>query len=136
MAIPPAEDGRIAVSYDVMVPEADVLPGAGGMVHLYGLDFRKYRRYEDATWTTDLPRGVARYRKWLEHEKAAQRRMVAIVQEHCPETRGWREWPMFWAFVDPASSQETILTTVESPIAETAPAAPQRPALTRLRQHA
>ena len=50
---------------------------------------REYRTYEDATWVTDLPRGFERYAKWLDHEKAAQRQMLDMVHEHCPETRSW-----------------------------------------------
>ena len=118
MAMPPADDGRIAVGYDVLVPEEDALPGAQGTIRLLSPGFRKYRSYEDATWVSDLPRGFARYAKWLDHEKAAQRRMLAMVQEHCPETRHWSEWPVFWAFVDPGSSQDTVHFTIEHPAAE------------------
>ena len=93
MAMPPADDGRIAVGYDVLVPEEEILPGAQGTIRILSPGFRKYRTYEDATWVTDLPRGFARYVKWLDHEKAAQRQMLAMVQEHCPETRDWNGWP-------------------------------------------
>lgn len=122
MAMPPRDDGRIAVGYDVLVPEADVLPGAQGVVRILSPGFREYRSYEDATWATDLPRGFERYAKWLDHEKAAQREMLAMVQKHCPETRDWTRWPVFWAFVDPASSQETVHFTIQHP-KETAAAA-------------
>lgn len=115
MAMSPANDGRIAVGYDVLVPEEDVLPGAQGTIRLLAPGLREYRSYEDATWVSDLPRGFARYAKWLDHEKAAQRRMLAMVQEHCPETRHWSEWPVFWAFVDPGGSQDTVHFTIEHP---------------------
>ncbi|MCY4636509.1 MAG: hypothetical protein OXG04_18730 [Acidobacteria bacterium] len=116
MAMSPNDDGRIAVGYDVLVPEEDVLPGAQGHIRIIlSPGFREYRTYEDATWVTDLPRGFERYARWLDHEKAAQRQMLAMVQEHCPETRNWSEWPVFWAFVDPASSQDTVRFTIEHP---------------------
>ena len=115
MAMSPADDGKIAVGYDVLVPEEDVLPGAQGQIRLLGPKLREYRSYEDATWVTDLPRGFKRYAGWLDHEKAAQRQMLDMVQDHCPETRGWTEWPVFWAFVDPASSQDTVRFTIEHP---------------------
>ena len=115
MAMSPADDGTIAVAYDVLVPEEDGLPGAQGMIRLLGLELREYRTYEDATWVTDLPRGFQRYAKWLVHEKAAQRQMLAMVQEHCPETRGWTRWPVFWAFVDAASSQQTVRLSIDRP---------------------
>ena len=44
--------------------------------------------------------------------------MLAMVQEHCPETRDWNGWPVFWAFVDPGSSQDTVHFTIEHPAAE------------------
>ena len=115
MAMPPREDGQIAVGYDVLVPEEDVLHGAQGMIRLMGPELREYRRYEDATWVTDLPRSFERYEKWLDHEKAAQREMLAMVQKHCPETRGWTRWPFLWAHVDPDASQETVRFTIEDP---------------------
>ena len=114
MAMPPANDGTIAVGYDVLVPEEDVLPGAQGMIRIVGPKLREYRRYEDATWVTNLPRSFERYAKWLDHEKAAQREMLAMVQKHCPETRGWTHWPVFWAYVEPGSSQETIHFSIET----------------------
>ncbi len=115
MAMPPADDGTIAVGYDVLVPEEDVLPGAQGMIRLMGPELREYRRYEDATWVTDLPRGFDRYEKWLDHEKAAQREMLAMVQERCPEAREWTRWPFLWAHVDPGASHKTIRFTIEHP---------------------
>ena len=78
MAMSPNDDGRIAVGYDVLVPEEDVLPGAQGHIRIIlSPGFREYRTYEDATWVTDLPRGFERYARWLDHEKAAQRQMLA-----------------------------------------------------------
>ena len=113
----PRDDGRIAVGYDVLVPEADVLPGAQGTIRILSPGHREYRTYEDATWVTDLPRGFERYSKWLDHEKAAQRKMLAMVKEHCPETNDWTRWPVFWAYVEPDSSQETVRFTIEREIA-------------------
>lgn len=115
MALPPRDNGTIAVGYDMLVPEEDVLPGAQGMIRILSPGHHEYRTYEDATWTTDLPRGFERYAKWLDHEKAAQREMLAMVREHCPETRDWTDWPVFWAFVDPASSQDTVRFTIDRP---------------------
>ena len=115
MAMSPAANGTIAIGYDVLVPEEDVLPDAQGHIRLVGLQLREYRRYEDATWVTDLPRGFERYAKWLDHEKAAQRQMLAMVHEHCPETRDWTQWPVFWSFVDPGSSQDTICFNIDHP---------------------
>ena len=115
MAMPPRNDGTIAVGYNVLVPEEDVLPGAQGMIRIVSPGHREYRRYEDATWVTDLPRSFERYSQWLDHEKAAQREMLAMVQEHCPETREWTRWPIFWAFVDAASNQDTIGFTINHP---------------------
>lgn len=122
MAMRPANDGSIGVGYDVLVPEEDVLPGAQGMIRIISPGMREYRRYEDATWVTDLPRSFERYSKWLDHEKAAQREMLAMVQQRCPETREWTRWPMFWAMVDGDSSQKTIKFTIKHP-REAAPAA-------------
>ena len=115
MAMPPRNDGRIAVGYDVLVPEEDVLPGAQGMIRILSPGHREYRRYEDATWVTDLPRSFERYAKWLDHEKATQSEMLAMVQEHCPETSEWTRWPVFWAYVEPGSSQETVRLTIQHP---------------------
>ena len=117
MAIAPRDDGMIAVSYRVLVPEEDVLPGAQGVIRLQHYDgrFREYRSYEDATWVTDLPRSFERYAKWLNHEENAQREMLAMVKEHCPETRQWSQWPVFWAYVDAGASLETIRFTIEQP---------------------
>ena len=115
MAMPPDDDGRIAVGYDVLVPEEDALPGAQGVIRLLGPDFRPYRSYEDATWTTDLPRGFERYAKWLDHEKAAQREMLAMLHEHCPETRDLAKWPMFWVLVTADSSQDTVCFSIDHP---------------------
>lgn len=115
MAMSPRDDGRIAVGYDVLVPEEDVLPGAQGIIRILSPSHREYRRYEDATWVTDLPRGFERYARWLDHEKAAQREMLAMVRKHCPETREWTRWPVFWAYVEPGSSQDTICFTIEHP---------------------
>ena len=115
MAMSPAADDTIAVGYDVLVPEEDVLPSAQGHIRLVGPQLREYRTYEDATWVTDLPRRFERYAKWLDHEMAAQRQMLDMVHEHCPETRDWTAWPVFWGFVDPGSSQETIRFTIEHP---------------------
>ena len=113
MAMSPAADGTIAVGYNVLVPDKDILPGAQGHVRLQSPQLQEYRTFEDATWVTDLPRGSERYAKWLAHEKAAHRQMLAMVHEHCPETRKLTEWPVFWGFVDPGSSQETIRFTIE-----------------------
>ena len=63
MAMQPDEEGRIAVGYDVLVPEEDVLPGAQGVIRLLSPGFRKYRSYEDATWSTRLSPGRERYVK-------------------------------------------------------------------------
>ncbi len=99
----------------MLVPEEDVLPDAQGQIRLVGPELREYRTYEDATWVTDLPRGFQRYAAWLDHEKAAQRQTLTMVQEHSPETRDWTGWPVFWAFVDPASSQDTVHFSIEQP---------------------
>ena len=124
--MPPADDGRIAVGYDVLVPEEDVLPGAQGIIRILSPGHREYRTYEDATWVTDLPRSFERYAKWLDHEKAAQREMLAMVQEHCPETHEWTRWPMFWAYVEPGSSQETVRFNIEHPRETTRNRIPER----------
>ena len=97
------------------MPEEDALPGAKGVIRLLSPGWREYRSYEDATWTTDLPRGFERYAKWLDHEKRAQQEMLRMLHEHCPETRGLGEWPMFWTFVDAASSQDTVCFDIEHP---------------------
>lgn len=128
MIMDPDADGRVAVAYDVLVPEEDSLPGAQGVIRLCGEKLRPYRAYEDATWTSDLPRGVDRYIAWLEHERRAQRTMLRMVQAHCPETRGWTKWPVFWAFVDSAAALETIhlrvpITTTKAPGSRPGPAA-------------
>ena len=52
--------------------------------------------------------------------------MLAIVQKHCPETRDWTRWPVFWAFVDPGSSQETVYFTIQHPKETAAGAAGSR----------
>jgi len=61
----------------------------------------------------ELARGFERYARWLDHEKAAQQEMLAMVQEHCPETHEWTRWPVFWAYVEPGSSQETVRFNIE-----------------------
>lgn len=114
IAVPPRDDGMIAVGYDILVPEEDVLPGAQGRIRVINPGWREYRTYEDATWVTDLSPGVERYSRWLDHEKAAQAEMLAMVQQHCPETRTWTRWPIFWAEVEPGSSQETVRFTIDT----------------------
>ncbi|MDE0456068.1 MAG: hypothetical protein OXI15_02135 [Chromatiales bacterium] len=100
MATSPLEDGRIAVAYDVLVPIDDCPPDHGCTVRIR-TNGRHYLLYPNATWTTDLPRGLQRYEAWRRHERAAQRRMLALLHEHCPETRDLTEWPAFWAHVRP-----------------------------------
>ncbi len=46
MAMPPRDDGMIAVGYDVLVPEKDVLPGAQGIIRILNPGWREYRIYE------------------------------------------------------------------------------------------
>ena len=86
MAIPVREDGRVAVGYDVRV----ILTDHG-----------EYQDYPDATWSTSLSPGWARYEAWLAHEREAKRQMLHFLHEHCPETRELTEWPALWAYVDP-----------------------------------
>ncbi|MYH30583.1 MAG: hypothetical protein F4018_13855 [Acidobacteria bacterium] len=47
--------------------------------------------------------------------QAAQREMLAMVQERCPEAREWTRWPFLWAHVDPGASHKTIRFTIEHP---------------------
>ena len=41
--------------------------------------------------------------------------MLAMLHEHCPETRGLSKWPMFWAFVNAESSQATVCFSIDHP---------------------
>ena len=99
MAIPVREDGRVAVGYDVRVPIGDCPPNSSN--HYILTDHGEYQDYPDATWSTDLPPGWARYEAWLAHEREAKRHMLHFLHEHCPETRELTEWPALWAYVDP-----------------------------------
>ena len=103
MALPPRANGQRAVSYNVYVPLEDcpnpntghtVLCRDGQPGHHNVMDF------PNATWIPDREPGYERFRRWLDHERAAKQLMLEWVQARCPESRALREWPTFWAYVD------------------------------------
>ena len=120
MTIPVRQDGRVAVSYDVRVPINDCPPNNSNLY--ISTEDGEYKNYPDATWSTSLSPGVARYMAWLAHEREAERRMLNFLHEHCPETRELNEWPTFWAYVDPnlAGDLHTVHFILPTPKAATA----------------
>lgn len=116
MAIPAREDDRIAVAYDVRVPVSDCPPNDSNQYILTSTG-DEYQSYPHATWSTNLARGLARYKAWLDHEHQANRQMLDFLHEHCPETRELTEWPLLWTYVDPdlAGDLHTVHFIIPSP---------------------
>ena len=110
------DERGVAVGYDVLVPSEDVPPGNSSNIETLS-NGRRYKQYPDATWATDLPTGYARYEAWLNHERAAQERMLTLLHEHCPETRELTEWPVLWAHIRPEDAENlyTVHATVDNP---------------------
>ena len=123
MAGGPDPDGNVPVAYDVLVPLEDVPPGNSSNIETIS-EGKHYKQFPDATWSTDLPPGPERYVAWLDHEKAAEQRMLAFLHEHCPETRGLTKWPLLWTYIAPEDAQDlhTVHFTVDDS-EETAPRA-------------
>ncbi len=116
MAGSPRDDGFVAVAYNVLVPLEDCVRNNSSNIQVL-LDGRVYKDYPDATWSTDLAPGWDRYEAWLAHERAAKRRMLDFLHQHCPETRTLDEWPTLWACIPPrlAESLHTIHFTIPPP---------------------
>ena len=110
-----SDDKGIAVGYDILVPIEDVPPGNSSNIETIS-NGRRYMQYADATWATDLPVGYARYNARLDHERDAKKRMLALLHEHCPETRELTEWPLFWACIKPQDAHD--LHTVRARVAD------------------
>ena len=104
MTIPVRKDGRVAIGYNIRVPIDDCPPNSSN--HYILTDHGEYQDYPDATWSTSLSPGWARYETWLAHERKAKRQMLRFLHEHCPETRELTEWPALWAYVDPDLAQD------------------------------
>lgn len=119
----PRPDETINVSYDVWVP-VDECPDDGmnrttiiaGDTDTPWNELERYHDFPDATWRTDLEPGYERYERWLLHEKAARRRMLAMLHEHCPETRHLTEYPVLWADVDPDTPLDRVEFAIEDPL--------------------
>ena len=126
MASPPGPDGRISVGYDVYVP-VDECPDDGmnrttiitGPAGTPWKDLDRYHDFPQATWHTDLEPGYERYEQWLRHEKTARRRMLAMLHEHCPETRHLTEYPVLWAEVDPDTPLDRVEFDLADPLFDT-----------------
>ena len=110
-----SDDKGIAVGYDILVPIEDVPRGNSSNIETIS-NGRRYMQYADATWTTDLPMGYARYNAWLDHERNAQERMLNLLHEHCPETRKLTQWPVLWAYIKPEDAHD--LHTVHARVAD------------------
>ena len=116
MAGSPRDDGLVAVAYNVLVPLEDCVRNNSSNIQVI-LDGRVYKDYPDATWSTDLAPGWDRYEAWLAHERAAKRRMLEFLHQHCPETRTLDEWPTLWASIPPEVAEDlrTIHFTIPTP---------------------
>ena len=116
MAGSPHDDGLVAVAYNVLVPLEDCVPNNSSNIQVL-LDRSVYKDYAYATWSTDLPPGWERYEAWLAHERAAKRRMLEFLHQHCPETRALDEWPTLWASIPPELAEDlhTIHFTIPPP---------------------
>ena len=114
----------VAVGYNCLVPVKDCVPNNPSNRSIIW-ENRHYMDFPDATWSTDLPPSWARYSAWLEHERAARRRMLGFLHKHCPETRMLDEWPTLWADINPrfANKLHTVHFTIPW-----APATPERAA--------
>ena len=110
-----SDDKGIGVGYDILVPIEDVPRGNSSNIETIS-NGRRYMQYADATWITDLPMGYARYNAWLDHERNAQKRMLNLLHEHCPETRELTEWPVLWAYIKPKDAHD--LHTVHARVAD------------------
>ena len=116
MAGGPRDDGLVAVAYNVLVQLEDCVPNNSSNIEVL-LDGRVYKEYPDATWSTDLAPGWDRYEAWIAHERAAKRRMLDFIHQHCPETRTLDQWPALWAWIPPRLAEDlrTIHFTIPPP---------------------
>ena len=116
MAGSPHDDGLVAVAYNVLVPLEDCVPNNSSNIQVL-LGRRAYRDYPYATWSTHIAPGWERYEAWLAHERAAKRRMLEFLHQHCPETRALDEWPTLWASIPPELAEDlhTIHFTIPPP---------------------
>ena len=123
MATPKHDDGRVDVGYAIYVREQDVPAGfANGATRIHlayegkPVAWEEYHvDYRDATWRSDEEPGYGRYAAWLEHKSQAERRMMALLHEHCPETREHDRWSSLWLAVREPSSLTTIVIEVDDP---------------------
>ena len=123
MATPKHDDGRVDVGYAIYVREQDVPAGfANGATRIHlayegkPVAWEEYHvDYRDATWRSDEERGYGRYAAWLEHKSQAERRMMALLHEHCPETREHERWSSLWLPVREPPNLATIVIEVEEP---------------------
>lgn len=100
MAMGSRDDGRIAVTYDVLVALYDCLPNRCN-IRTRLTNGRVCQDFANATWSSHLPSGWERYQTWLEHDHEPKRRMLAFLHEHCPETRKLEEWPALRVYIHP-----------------------------------
>ena len=116
MAGSPHDDGLVAIGINVLVPLEDCVPNNSSNIQVL-LDRSVYKDYAYATWSTDLAPGWERYEAWLAHERAAKRRMLEFLHQHCPETRALDEWPPLWACIPPELAEDlhTIHFTIPPP---------------------
>ena len=116
MAMYQRDDCRIAVAYDILTPLDDCLPNAC-TIRTRLANGHVCQVFANATWSCDLPPGWERYGAWLEHEREAECRMLALLHEHCPETRELDEWPALQAYIRPelAEGFQTVHSTVLPP---------------------
>ena len=140
MNSPPRPDGTIDVSYDVWVP-ADECPDDGmNRITIIAADNagtpynerKRYHNFPQATWRTELEPGYERYDRWLQHEKTARRRMLAMLHEHCPETRHLTKYPVLWANVDPDTILDRIEFDINDPLLDPDAKPAERPNRTRV----
>ena len=103
----PLDDGRVAMSYDVLVPAAECPPGAtGGTVRVHADG--EYRAFPEATWAPDVATGWARYVAWLDHQWACEQLMLDWLHQHCPETAHLQTYPLLWRDVEAAAGPGRI----------------------------
>ena len=105
MAGSPHDDGLVGVAYNVLVTLEDCVPNNSSNIQVL-LDRRVYKDFAYATWSTNLAPGWERYEAWLAHERAAKRRLLEFLHQHCPETRALDEWPTLWACIPPELAED------------------------------
>lgn len=129
LTTPPGDDGRITVAYDMFVPIGEcpddgmnrttIIAGPPGTPWS---DLDRYHDFPQATWYTEMEPGYERYEAWLRHENTAKRRMLAMLHEHCPETRHLTEYPVVSAKVAPDTPLSRVEFDIDDPLFDAGPA--------------